>query len=120
VAPLLSSPSRSIRVPWSRPVRRSWRPSSRWRPHPSYAGDPVEIDSSQLANACGGIIGFLTDTTAGLNSVTAIFDDDGNAVFVFLGSSCGAGPSQVVADVDAGTHPTYMTTFTIVAPTPTI
>jgi len=26
----------------------------------------------------------------------------------------------VVADVDAGTHPTYMTTFTIVAPTPTI
>ncbi len=211
---------------------------------PSYAGDPVEIDSSQLANACGGIIGFLSDTTAGLNSVTAILDDDGNAtvvvdgtdcapgpslveadlveapcytatttlsveppnvtgagvsgypttsgivttgevetgdtpssgdsdvyrvfyvetdpvyaeqpveisstqlqdrclggytwttfqggtatstvdddgnaVFVFLGSSCGAGPSQVVADVDAGTHPTNMTTFTVVAPTPTI
>ena len=31
-----------------------------------------------------------------------IIDDDGNAVFVFKGISCAAGPSQVIAEVNAG------------------
>ncbi|HVC71339.1 MAG TPA: hypothetical protein VNC61_13875 [Acidimicrobiales bacterium] len=47
-------------------------------------------------------------------------DDDGNAVLVFFGSSCAAGPSAVIADVMAGTHPTCTTTFTVLPPAPTI
>ena len=84
---------------------------------PVYAELPVEISSTQLQDRC---LGGYTWTTFQGGTNTSTLDNDGNAVFVFLGSSCGAGPSQVVADVDAGTHPTYMTTFTIVAPTPTI
>ena len=49
-----------------------------------------------------------------------ILDDDGNATFVFKGTSCAAGPSQVIADVLAGTHQTYVTTFTVDPPAPTI
>ena len=66
---------------------------------PSFAGDPVEVDSSQLANSCGGIIGFLSDTSAGLNSVTVTLDDDGNAAVVVDGTECAPGPSLVEADL---------------------
>jgi hypothetical protein len=77
----------------------------------------VEISSTQLQDRCGG--GYTwTNFLGGTN--TSTLDNDGNAVFVFLGSSCGAGSSVVEADVDAGTHPTYSTTFNVVAPTPTI
>src|ERR1700735_3120556 len=34
---------------------------------PIFAGDPVTISSQQLVNACGGIVGFLNNETAGLN-----------------------------------------------------
>ena len=49
-----------------------------------------------------------------------ILDDDGNATFVFKGSSCAAGPSAVIADVQAGSHPTYVTTFTVAPPAVTL
>jgi hypothetical protein len=52
--------------------------------------------------------------------VTAIVDDDGNAIFTFLGASCGAGSSQVIADVLAADHPTNTTTFTVNPPQPTL
>jgi hypothetical protein len=39
--------------------------------------------------------------------------------FVFKGPSCAAGTSTVTADVDAGTHPTYSTTFTVSPPVQT-
>jgi hypothetical protein len=47
-------------------------------------------------------------------------DNDGNATFAFSGESCAAGPSAVIADVLAGIHSTYVTTYTIAAPAPTI
>jgi hypothetical protein len=50
---------------------------------------------------------------------TGTLDDDGNAVFVFKGASCAAGTSTVTADVDAGTDPTYTTTFTVSPPVET-
>jgi hypothetical protein len=53
-------------------------------------------------------------------TATATLDDDGNAVFAFSGSSCAAGPSVVIATIQAGIHSGYTTTFTIVAPAPTI
>jgi hypothetical protein len=52
--------------------------------------------------------------------VQGVLDDDGNAVVVFSGVSCAAGSSQVMADVEAGSHPTDTTTFTVDAPVPTI
>jgi hypothetical protein len=92
---------------------------------PVYAEQPVEISSPELFSRCGDGALWGSITPIGITTVipptaTSILDDDGNAAFVFFGASCAAGTSQVVADVDAGTHPTYMTTFTIVAPTPTI
>jgi hypothetical protein len=36
------------------------------------------------------------------------------------GRGCAAGTSAVIADVLAGTNPTYVTQFTVEAPTPTI
>ena len=94
---------------------------------PVYAEQLVEISSAQLEGRCYGgwswnsfgneISGTGINTGLRLNTP---LDDDGNAVFAFLGTSCAAGPSSVVADVLAGSHPTYATTFNINAPAPTI
>ena len=83
---------------------------------PVYAGMPVEISSTQLENRCGA--GFIWTNTLGGGGNTSVLDSDGNAVFVFIGGSCASGTSQVIADVLAGTHPTYTTNFTILPPTP--
>jgi hypothetical protein len=85
--------------------------------NPVYAEQPVDISSTQLQDRCGGT---STWTTFLGGTTTSSLDDDGNAVFVFFGSSCAAGPSTVIADVDAGSKPTYTTTFNVVAPEPTI
>ncbi len=88
---------------------------------PVYAEQSAQIDSYQLFDRClGGSTwisnqGSFTGATA-----TATLDNDGNAVFAFSGSSCVAGTSDVIADVLAGTHSSYMSTYTIDAPTPTI
>jgi hypothetical protein len=101
---------------------------------PVYAEQPVEIGSSQLEGRCGqGWVWEAGNASAGAaptvaagngvnagTEVTTLLDDDGNAVFVFKGASCAAGPSQVIADVEAGTHPTYVAEFTVVAPEPVI
>ncbi|HEY7947485.1 MAG TPA: hypothetical protein VID75_07410, partial [Acidimicrobiales bacterium] len=104
-----------------------------------YAEQLVEISSAQLEGRCvlgwswqpgnpsgigvGGAkgSGFIAGT--GVNTgprATAVIDDDGNAVFVFAGTSCAAGTSDVIADVLAGSHPTYTSEFTVDPPAPTI
>jgi len=100
---------------------------------PVYAEQTVEIDSAELDASCGeawsweGLTGQPQAFGAGpVNNAhypppaTAVLDDDGNAVFIFAGASCAAGTWDVVADVEAGTHPTYVTTFTVSPPAPTI
>ena len=94
---------------------------------PVYAEQQVEISSAQLEGRCLRGWGWESFTGAisgtGVNTgprATTVLDDDGNAVFAFFGSSCAAGSSQVIADVLAGTHTTYTTTFNILAPQPTI
>ena len=64
------------------------------------------------------VFGVGATTTGG--TANTILDDDGNAVFIFGGISCASGPSQVIADVLAGSHPTYVTEFTVEPPAPTI
>jgi hypothetical protein len=104
---------------------------------PVYAEQVVEIDSSQLDSRCIEGWRWEPGNTAGIGvngatssgpqygtgqntgrKASAILDDDGNAVFVFKGISCASGPSTVIADVEAGTHPTYSTTFTVLPPQP--
>jgi len=93
---------------------------------PVYAEQPVQISSPQLDSRCGGGwrwepgSGTAIDQASGTNVATGTLDDDGNATFVFKGASCAAGPSAVIADVEAGNHPTYVTTFTVTAPVPTL
>ena len=97
---------------------------------PVYAEQPVEIDSTQLDDSCGSDWEWFNTTNPGPvvigtgasahQEASSTLDDDGNAVFVFAGVSCAAGASTVVADVDAGTHPTYTTTFTVLPPKVTI
>jgi hypothetical protein len=90
---------------------------------PVYAEQPVEISSPELASRYGNddslFDGLFVPTGTGLSSASSTLDDDGNAVFLFFGVSCAAGSSVVTADVGAGTHPTYTSTFNIVAPQPT-
>jgi hypothetical protein len=89
---------------------------------PVYAGQPVEISSPDLQNRCG--LGWRWEPAGGPGitqaspptPVEATLDPDGNAVFVFKGASCAPGTSTVTADVLAGSHATYSTTFTIDAP----
>jgi hypothetical protein len=90
---------------------------------PVYAEQPVQINDNQLVDSCGGGFDWFDSFTEITDSQTApetTLDDDGNAVFVFVGSSCAATTSDVVADVLAGSHPTYVTSFTVLPPQPTI
>jgi len=89
---------------------------------PVYAESPVEISSTQLENRCGlGAVWSAGNDGSGTSSgAQTLLDDDGNAVFIFEGISCAAGPSTVIADVNAGTHDTYTTVYTVNPPVPTI
>jgi hypothetical protein len=102
--------------------------------NPVYAEQKVEIGSVQLEDRCqtnwewfpsnAGVAptsNYSGTVIKGSSSIPSTsLDDDGNAAFVFKGSSCAAGPSTVVADVLAGTHDTFTTTFTVEPPAVTI
>jgi hypothetical protein len=106
--------------------------------NPVYAEQTVEIDSAQLEGRCiegwrwepgnalgvglgAGYSGPISGKGVNLGTrPSTILDDDGNAVFVFKGISCAAGPSEVIADVLAGTGDTYTTSFTVDPPAVTI
>jgi len=91
--------------------------------NPVYAEQKVEISSAQLEAGCiegwrwepgnGGTA--ISGTGIGANA-TAVLDNDGNAVFVFKGSSCASQTAVVTADVLAGNHPTYTTLYTVLPP----
>jgi hypothetical protein len=99
---------------------------------PVYAEQAVEIGSPELESRCGDGWAWyglnplpgpypVAGTGANTNPPLALtLDDDGNAFFLFLGASCAAGSSDVIADVLAGSHSTYTTSFTIEPPQPTI
>jgi hypothetical protein len=86
-----------------------------------YAEQPVVISSQQLANRCLGGISWVTGAASSTGvSVTGTLDNDGNVTFAFTGAECASGPSLVTADIDAGMHSTYTTTYTIAPPAITI
>ncbi|HXQ60897.1 MAG TPA: hypothetical protein VN796_01115 [Acidimicrobiales bacterium] len=97
---------------------------------PAYAEEMAEISSPELESRCGegwwwqgGNDGSVVSEPTGVVSLpgpVSLLDNDGNAVFVFFGASCAPGDSTVIADVEAGNHPTYSSVYTILAPTVTI
>jgi hypothetical protein len=105
--------------------------------NPVYAEQTVEIGSTQLEDRCQtgwywipsnaqvppaqGTIGYSNIVSKGSTTTpSTVLDDDGNAAFVFKGTSCASGESTVVADILAGTHDTFTTTFIVEAPAVTI
>jgi hypothetical protein len=97
---------------------------------PVYAEQDVTITSDQLTERCGGGFRwvFLTPTGfvfSALNGpttgrvITNTIDNDGNSVSFFFGSSCAAGKSTIIADIENG-GPTYSTQFNILPPAVTI
>jgi hypothetical protein len=86
---------------------------------PVYAEQQVEISASQLTSRCLRGSEFLPATYPLAPGNTTIIDDDGNAVFFFLGSSCASGSSAVIADILSGFHQTYIGSFSVQPPQPT-
>ncbi len=93
---------------------------------PVYAEQPVFISSPELENRCAGGWRFEPGSGTPINQASGttmakgFLDNDGNAEFVFKGAACAPGTSTVIADIAAGTHTTYDTTFTIDAPQVTL
>ena len=88
---------------------------------PVYAEQSAEIESAQLFDRCGGRM--PVDLQPGVlphGQATATLDDDGNAVFAFSGRRARRDPPTSSPTILAGIHSGYTTTFTIVAPAPTI
>jgi len=87
-----------------------------------YAEQTVEIQSDELVDRCGAGSYWTSNdgTSADSTTATATLDDNGAAVFDFFGASCASGRSTIIADVEAGLHPTYTTSFKVLSPRPTI
>jgi hypothetical protein len=105
---------------------------------PVYAEDTESITSDELTARCGvgsdwynddgdflggidpGGTGIVVGSSPGSFDPAAgeLIDDDGNVAYVFLGASCAAGVSTVIAAVTDG--PTYRTTYKILPPAVTI
>jgi len=66
---------------------------------PSFAGDFVDISSSQLQSACTGGTGFGGYFIGAGTTVTVALDDDGNATVYIYGNDCAPGTSVVEADL---------------------
>ena len=74
---------------------------------PNFAGDSVNIDSSQLDASCHGGITFENLQNGGTtgvpntnpHNISAVLDDDGNATVVVDGTDCAPGTDVVEADL---------------------
>jgi hypothetical protein len=82
---------------------------------PSFAGDLVNIDSSQLQSACGGAI-FLYSNASGpltgfVNNIQVALDDDGNATVLVTGINCAPGSSVIDASMTTAPYDTALTTL---------
>jgi hypothetical protein len=106
---------------------------------PVYAEDTESITSDELTARCGigsewfsdDFLDFLGGTSPGGVGIVAgsspgsafpadgdLIDDDGNVAYAFVGASCAAGVSTVIAAVSDG--PTYRTTYKILPPAVTV
>ena len=92
--------------------------------NPVYAEQIVDVTSAQLTNRCefGKTLWSSTPgvggggTLIGNIGVTAVLDNDGNAVVTFEGISCAAGTSLVDGELVGGTHDTFTNNYLIKPP----
>lgn len=88
---------------------------------PVNAEATVEIDSAQLSASCGQGVSWTTNQGSFTGATaTATLDDDGNAVFVFMGASCAAGISEVITSGPVGSAISYTTTYSVLPPSPNL
>src|SRR5579872_1766684 len=82
---------------------------------PAYAGDAVDISSSQLQSSCARL---LFDQVAGAsqNRISAVLDDDGNATVLLIGFDCAPGDSVIEADLESAPFLTGLGTVDAEAP----
>jgi hypothetical protein len=84
---------------------------------PSFAGDVVSINSSQLAASCDSVAyesianGELPPTPSP-DQITVVLDDDGNATVIVDGVDCAPGTSVVEADLEQAPYYTALTQLT--------
>jgi len=96
---------------------------------PAFAGDAVNIDSSQLSATCGTLTyedlqipgGGMNANPVTLNvsttgSISSILDDDGNATVVADGIDCAPGPDIIEADLETVPFYTAMNTLLVAPP----
>ena len=92
---------------------------------PSFAGDEVNIDSSQLESSCGSLDfeNLQGDHTSVWHPnvnwdgrIDAVLDDDGNATVIVDGFDCAPGTSVVEADLEVAPFYTALVTLTAAPP----
>jgi uncharacterized repeat protein (TIGR01451 family) len=88
---------------------------------PSFAGDTVNIDSSQLVDSCATVsFGTLQPGIhSPTDSIQVVLDDDGNVTVSLTGTDCAPGPSLVVADLVDAPYLTATTTLSVLPPNTT-
>ncbi len=91
--------------------------------NPEYAGARVIVADQELEARCADGIEWMIPPSDipsfGAEARAATLDNDGNALFVVFGSRCAKGETLVTADLEAGKHPTAITTFSVEPPKPT-
>lgn len=83
----------------------------------AFAGDPVDISSSQLSESCATTTFFNLQAT-GPDNVSVILDDDGNATVLVIGQNCAPGSDLVEADLVKA--PYYTAVGSLEASPPTV
>ena len=92
--------------------------------NPRFAGDNVNIDSSQLDASCHDGITFENLQNGGTTDspytsdhhISAVLDDDGNATVIVDGTDCAPGTDVIEADLEVAPFYTALTTLTASPP----
>jgi hypothetical protein len=96
---------------------------------PVFAGQKVQINTSQLNNACHGTLSWYNATATGGQapgtgtgeSFTLVLDNDGNATAVVWGGlSCVSGETFGQVDLAGPTYKTLTTNFRVLSPRVTV
>jgi hypothetical protein len=85
--------------------------------NPAFAGDTVDVESTQLEASCGGTVVFLSVQSGMLEPAYdvfgAILDDDGNATFIMEGAgNCAPGVNVVDASLVQAPYYTALGDYT--------
>jgi len=88
---------------------------------PGFAGDLVNIDSSQLTDSCASVsFGTLQPgPVPPFNPIQVVLDDDGNATVSLTGLNCAPGSSLLEADLTTAPYLTATTILDALPPSPT-